>query len=143
MADIKLDGYGTLATVLSTELDSLANGAYSSASGAIDNTTDLALYDDLELNLDLTATPTANSVVEVFLVPSVDGTNYADSGTPARNLLAGAFILQATSAAQRLAVRGVPLPPGLFKYVARNNCGQAFPASGTTIKRRPYNLQVG
>jgi hypothetical protein len=142
MSSIKLGSYGTGASTLTTELNALANGSYSAASAAIDNTSNLDLFDDLELTVTYGTNPTANAPVEIYLIPSTDGTNYADSGTPARNLFVGSFLVQATTGAQRLILRGVPLPPGKFKYVAKNASGFAFPATGTVIKRTPYSHQV-
>src|SRR5262245_60370713 len=120
MAEFKLKTYTAPAsTVLTTELNSLANGSFSSASAAIDNSSTNDLYDDLEILLDYEAgvAPTNNQAIEVYLAASVDGSNYADTSPPARNLLVGSFLVNNTIAQQRLALRAVPLPPGLFKYL--------------------------
>lgn len=139
-----LSSYATIATALSTELNSLANNGSSAASSAIDNTTALDMWADLELNLGtFGSAPSAGAYVEIYLIPSVDGTNYADGSSsvaPAQELLVGAFSVRANTAAQRLALRGVPVPPGLFKFLAINKTGQAMNASGNTLKYCTYHL---
>lgn len=142
MATIELSAYGTIATALSTELNSLASGS-SAITAALDNGTDKSIWDDLELVVTFGTAPALNAPVEVYLVPSVDGTNYGDGSStvlPSPNLLVGTFLVRAVTTAQRVAIRKVELPPGLFKYLVRNQAGQAFAASGNTLKRRPYEM---
>jgi hypothetical protein len=142
MSTIQLKAYDAGSSILTTELNALANGSSSAASAAVDNSSTLNLFDDLELTVTYGTNPTANAPVEIYLIPSTDGTNYADSTTPARNLFVGSFLVQASTSAQRLVLRGIPLPPGKFKYVAKNASGFAFPATGTVVKRTPYSHQV-
>jgi hypothetical protein len=144
MPDIRLQTYtSAAANALTTELNSLAAGSYCAASGAIDNSTSLDPYDDLVLTVTFASAPTVNTPIDIYLIPAIDGTNYLDSGTPARNLWVGCFLVQAVTTAQRLGSRGIPLPPGLFKYVLRNGTNQAFPASGSVMPRRPGRQQAG
>lgn len=143
MATIERSAYGTIGTALATELNSLASGTNSAASAAIDNSASHAIYHDLELVCTFGTAPAANSAVEVYIVPSVDDTNYADGGgsvTPAGNLLAGVFFVRAVTTAQRVALRGVEVPPGSFKYVLRNTSGQAMAATSNTLRYRPHEL---
>jgi hypothetical protein len=141
----KLSSYLTIATVLDTGLNTLAATTGKAISGALDNTTDLAIWADLELVVTFGSNPTAGQVVEVYLVPSVDGTNYADgdaSIAPPYPSLVAAFPVRAVTTAQRIAFRGVQLPPGLYKYQVSNKTGQAFAASGNTLKERRYGTQA-
>ncbi len=134
------------ATALSTELNSLANGSYCTASAAIDNSTNLDLFDQLELNVTYGVAPSTGGTVDVFLLPSLDGTNYPDGGgatAPAPENQVGSFTLRAVTTAQRLSLRDIPIPPGLFKYVLKNSAGQAMAASGNTLKHRSYSMQSG
>ena len=139
-----LSSFATIATALSTEFNSLANGSSTAASSAIDNSSALDMWADMELNLGtFGVAPSAGAYVEVYLIPSVDGTNYADGAAataPAQELLVGAFSVRAATAAQRLVLRGVPIPPGLFKLLCINRTGQAMNASGNTLKYRTYHL---
>jgi hypothetical protein len=132
-------GYGTIVSCLTTELNSLANNANTTASSAIDNSTNLDLYGDFELVIGTTSARTAGAVVQVFFAVSADGTNYADVNETTAEL-ACTFSLDAATTARRAVVRDVPLPPGLFKVFARNVTGQALNASGNTVKFRPHSL---
>lgn len=130
----------TLANVLSTELDSLANGSATAAGTAYDNTTNLDLWADFVLDVTFASNPTAGSTIDLYLIPSVDGTNYADSAVLPASYLVGSFVLRAVSTAQKVALLRVPLLPGKAKFAAVNNSGQAFPASGSTVKLRTYHV---
>lgn len=143
MATIERSAYATIGTALSTQLDGLTSGSSSAASAAIDNSATHALYHDLELAVTFGVAPADNAVVEVYLLPSVDDTNYADGSNtvlPRGNLLAGVFFVRNVTTAQRLALRNVEVPPGSFKYLIRNTAGQSMAASGNTLKYRPHEL---
>lgn len=145
MADIKWAPYGSIATVMTTELNGLAN-ATRAVSGERDNSTDLYVYADLELVVTFASAPTADTVCELYLIPSIDGTTYTDGETttiqPAATEFVGAFYVRNVTSAQRIAVRGVVIPPGKRKWVLRNFTGVAMAASGNTLKERLYRLQV-
>lgn len=130
---------GSISTVLSTELNSLANNAGTAASSAVDNATNLDQLAYFELNATFGSNPTADSTVDLYLMYSLDGTNYADytSGTtPVANgtNYVGSFVLKATTSAQRVHSPPVYLRAYKFKVAAVNKSGVAFPASGSTIK---------
>ena len=145
MATIGLKQYRGVSTALSTELNALASSTGKAISSAIDNSTYLDLFDDLELAVDFVTAPTAGTIVEVYLLPSLDGgTTYPDGSTsilPQSSLYVGGFAVRNTTAAQVMSLRGVALPPGSFKYLVQNTTNQAFPASGSTLRRNPYQLQ--
>lgn len=146
MATIQLATYKGLATVMSTELNALASASGKAISPAIDNSPLEAgdLFDDLELTVTFASAPTAGTVVELYLVTSIDGgTTYADGSTtvlPQASLFVGGFAVRAVTTLQRMHLRGVALPPGLFKYLVQNTTNQAFPATGSTLERNPYQL---
>jgi hypothetical protein len=144
VATIKHSGYSaSAATVLSTELNSLASAARA-ISSAIDNTTALDLWDDLELDVTFGTAPTDGSPISIYMIPSIDGTNYVDgdaSIAPPANLLVATSTVRAVTTAQKLAFTDVRLRPGKFKYLLENGTNRAFPASGSTLTRRPFNLQ--
>jgi len=144
MADITQGTYGSTATVLSTELNSIADAASSDASSEIDNTTDLHMFDDLVLSVTFGSAPTASEPIELYLLPAIDGTNFvtgSSSITPPLNTLRGVFTVQNTTSAQLVTLMNVAIPPGKFKYMITNNSGQAFPASGSTLERRPHSFE--
>lgn len=138
---------GSQTTLLSTELNSLANNGTALGS-AFDNTQgqtgDGYTLCDLEL---LTGTwggaPTANTGISFWFLTAQDGTNYEDgdnSTTPARAPDA-VFPLRAVTAAQRVVIR-TWVPWGKFKPLGKNDgSGQAMNASGNTVKIRPVTTQ--
>ena len=131
-------------TVLSTELNALANNTLSAASGAIANQTNLDAYADFELVL-ASLSPAAGAYITLYLIEAIDGTNYAD----ATNLrlktsqFLGVFPLDTTAAtAQRITLRNVVIPPSAFKIVLDNQAGVALAASGNTLKMLPYDVNL-
>jgi hypothetical protein len=132
---------GTIATLLSTELNSLANNAlnigaaYSSSGGY--------LLAELELVATFAGSPTAGTGVSVWFLRAIDGTNYEDGGTsltPSRP--ADVTIpVEVTASAQRITRRCL-LPPGTWKPLLKNDgTGQAMAASGNTLKILPLTYQ--
>lgn len=137
--------YETIVSVMTTELNSIANNA-SAISGAMGaDATDANLYGDFELVVTYGTNPTVDTTIDLYLARSADGTNYEDGSASVRpnpNAFAGSFPVRAVTTAQRIVVRDVPLPPGLWKAIITNNAtGQTFAASGNTLKVRPHNLQ--
>ena len=144
MSTIQLGTYRGVSTAMSTELDALATSTGKAISAAIDNSTNLDLFDDLELAVDFVSAPTAGTVIELYLLPSIDGSVYPDGSAsilPQASLFVGGFTVRAVTTAQVMSLRGVALPPGLFKYLVQNTTNQAFPASGSTLRRNPYQLK--
>jgi hypothetical protein len=136
---------------MSTELNALGQPTGKAISAAIDNympdptTYQGDLFADLELAVDFVAAPTAGSVVELYLLPSIDGTVYPDGSTsilPQSSLYVGGFAVRSTTAAQVMVIRGVALPPGSYKYLVQNTTNQAFPATGSTLRQNTYQLQT-
>jgi hypothetical protein len=151
MSFIQLSPYAGVTTVMSTELNALAATTGKAISSALDNSDAVAqptlnLFADLELAVDFVTAPTAGTVVELYLLPSIDGgTTYPDGSTsvlPQTSLYVGGFAVRNTTAAQVMVIRGVALPPGSYKYLLQNTTNQAFPASGSTLRQNTYQLQT-
>lgn len=149
MATIKRSDY-TQGTVLSaglgTELNALATGSGSAASAAIDNSTNLDLFGDFVLDVTYGVNPTVGSTVDLYIIPSIDATNYGDYTSGAspfapKEYLVKSFELKAATTAQKLIVRDVSLPKK-FKLAVINNAGQAMAASGNTVKFETYFMTV-
>lgn len=130
----------SLTAALTTELDALANGSASAASGAIDNETDLYQYINLELVL-ASLTPTGTPSVDIYLIATADGTNYEDASTSNGGSYLASFTFSTSTAAKRCVLKNLVIPPLKFKLVAVNNAGPALPGSGNTIKYRRHNEQ--
>lgn len=131
----------TIATALTTELNSLANAALSAQSAAIDNLTDLYQYIELELVL-ASLTPTGTPFCAVYVVKQIDGTNYEDLTTSASHLLAATLPFSTAVAAKRIIVSNILIPPCAFKLALLNSAGPALAASGNTLKFRRFNEQA-
>ena len=153
MGNLTLSGY--LAAAISVAfsgtqtLASLANDEWCDLSDAIDNGTNKYALADFELVLGSAAFTGTDSTIALYLVPSVDGTNYGDwtgNVTTAQQqnqpYYVGSFTTSGTTAAQRLTLRDIPLPNGLFKLAVRNLSNVAFAASGNTLKYRPHTVTV-
>lgn len=133
---------GSIATLLSTELNSLANNAMSAASAAYASGGGYLLA-EVELLATFGTAPTANTGVALWFLRAIDGTNYEDGSatvTPAR---AADVVLpvRAVTTAQRTR-RVVLIPPGTFKGLAMNDgTGQALAATGNIIRLLPLTYQ--
>lgn len=129
----------TVQTVLSTELNSLANGAYTNAGTAFDNAnaSNLNTYGWLELNVTFGSAPTDKSTIDIYMLKAMDGTNYEDGSSsvrPAGASLVASIDLRNSTSAQKRASGMFVMPPSPVKFLAYNGSGQAFPASGSTVK---------
>lgn len=146
MASVKWE-IGSSESVLTTGLNSMANNA-KVISSAIDNTSNLFLFDDVEwLHASLGFTPSAGAVIELYVIRGyVDGTSSYEDGDasidpPASNLV-GVFNIRAATAAQRHILRQIPIPPSLFKYLVINKTGGTLASSGNVLSRIPYRYQT-
>ncbi len=144
MAVVEKYKLGTIATLMSTELNSLANNGLALASTAFNNVQgggggDGYMLADVELVVTYGVAPTVNTGVPVWFLGQPDGTNYEDgdgSTTPARASDI-TFPVRAVTTAQRV-TRRVMLPWGTTKALAKNDgTGQTMAASGNTLKVRP------
>lgn len=128
-----------IASALTTELDALANAAFSAASAAYDNETNHHLYLDLELRLS-SLTPTGSPYCAVFLIAELDGTNYEDAPNAASVPIA-IFSFTTAVAAKRQVRSNILVPPLPFKLVLQNNMGPALGATLNTLKYRLHDEQ--
>lgn len=140
MADEKFGAATDRSTVLTTELDSLADGAYSAPGPVLDNSANKDVWAIAELVVDFVSGPVLGSVVQLYAVISRDGTNYEQGGAtaggiaPPETALVATFQLDDTTAAQRVMSNLFKLRgPFKHKFIARDRSGQSFPASGSTI----------
>lgn len=139
---------GSVQTLLSTGLDSLADGS-GALSSAFDNSgsTNLYMWGIFELFINSFGTaPNAGELVEMYLCDSIDGTNYADGSggvSPVKNdvhYVAG-FPVRAVTTDQRIAIPNpISIPSSGFKVLVINEAGQSFPSSGSTLMMMPVRL---
>jgi hypothetical protein len=140
--DFILSGYKADATIyFSTELNSLADGA-NKLGAAIDNSTNKYLFHDLEIYLASAAFTGIDPHIKIYVLPSVDGANYADgsdSVDPVNSNAVYAGEIRATTAAQYIVIRDVALPNENFKYLLMSEANVALASTGNTMKYRPHN----
>lgn len=136
----------SLTAYLSTDLNSLANAARA-IGAAIDNSTGLDVYMDLELYLaEQGSARSSGARVDVYLISSLDGgTNYGygDASTaPPAHALVWSFVLDAAVTARYVTSKPFIVGPGHHKLLVVNNTGQAFAASGNTLKHRVFSEEI-
>lgn len=137
---------GNPISAMTTELNSLASTG-SALSSAIDNDTDGDIYMDVELSITYGTNPTAGSLIELYVVRSLDGSTFEDGSTtgpvvPANGLV-GSFVLRATTSTQVMIIPGVAVPPKEFKLmVVAKTTGQTAASSGNTLRALFYKEQL-
>jgi len=138
-------------TAVSTDLNGDLNDTWCALSSEYDNSTTGYMFMDIEVYLAAPASAWsgADSAYEVYVVPSLDGTNYPDyveSGTAEEQennqYFVGSVSTQgAGTVACRQVIRGVEVPNGKFKIGGRNRTNQTLAATGNTIKWRPWGYK--
>ena len=129
-------------SLLTTELNSLAAGNGSSLGSEFDNTATGTKYmfGDFQLAVEFASSPTVNELVHIYLIPALDGSNYADGSStffPA-TCHKGAFPVRANADPQKLVLFGIVLPPSKFKMIVVNTTSAAFESSGNVLSILPY-----
>lgn len=142
---IKWDAPTSPTTLLNTELDGLVSGAACAASSTFNNAdaSGRYLWGEAELSVALaSSTSVAAPFLELYLVYSLDGSNWEDGGgavLPPATAMVGLFPLRNTTAAQRVTLKRVPLSPLRYRAVLRNATGQTLAASGNVLRMTHYN----
>lgn len=151
MANLTRSGY--LATAASIAwssgqaLNSATDNEYTDLSDEIDNSTNKYMFADIEIVLASAAFTGTDSGIEVYVIPSQDGTNYptwAGNGTSDEQENNGFFVgfvsTTGTTAAQRMVLRDVDLPSGKYKFAFRNRGNVTLAGSGNTATWRPHSV---
>lgn len=154
MANVTLSGYLTTATAVAwtgatQKIDSLTDNEWTDLSDEIDNSTNKYAFVDLELVLGSAAFTGSDSGIEVYLIPTVDGTNYpswtgnvTSDETENNGFFVGFMATTASTAAQRMTLVRVPLPNGKYKYGLRNRGNVTLASSGNTLSWRPHSFAI-
>ncbi len=133
----------TTATILTTELDSLADGSNKiSAALSNDAITERDFIINLQLDLAATATRTGKNV-DVYILPELDGVyvSGSDSVDPESKHYVGSFMFDLTTAAKVDEIQDIRLPNADYKILLQNNLGVAFAVSGTTLKSEVFGYE--
>lgn len=136
--------------LMTTDLNALANNAVNVGAVLPDNTSNrffMVVFELVLASVDLSAVD--NPAVEVYMIPSYDGTNYADTGIdastsvypPAQYLVAVLGVAE-TSAAHRAVSPHILIDPLKYTPVVINKTGAALAASGNTLKSKYYTLNT-
>jgi hypothetical protein len=157
MTTLKLSGYlASAVTVAWTgatqKIDSLTDNEWTDLSDEIDNSTNKYAYADIDLVLGSAAYTGSDSGIEVYIVPTVDGTNYPDwsgnatADAPEQGHYYATFLpLKATTAARRVvssSQAAIELPQGKFKFGIRSRANVTLAGSGNTLYYRPKSYDA-
>ena len=155
MTTLELSGYlATAQTVAWTgatqKIDSLADNEWTDLSDEVDNGTNKYAFADLELVLGSAAFTGTDAAIEVYIVPTIDGTNYPNwtgnstSDAPGQGHYFVALLpISASTSAKRVASAPdsyITLPQGKFKFGIRNRGNVTLASSGNTLYWRPKSF---
>lgn len=132
-------------TVLTTQLNSLANAARSAAGTEIDNSVNQDQYGILEVLVTFGTAPSAGAYLQIHMVTAPNATNYEDGSDtvdPGIHTAVATIPVKALTSAQRVVSTMIQLKPGKTKFLLLNQSGQAFPASGSTVTLYTTNDEV-
>lgn len=147
VAAVKWEAAPSAVTILSTEMNSLANNTPTAASGEYDNSSNLNVYAWFELAVTFASNPSVTPpMVDLYMTRALDGTNHetglaASGGANQQHLYLGSFQVLANTSAQRITLGPVLLPPTKLKFYIDNRSGQAMTSSGHTLKMFTANLE--
>ena len=151
MANTTLSGYLAAAqSGLTTQMNGLSDNVFSALGNSIDNSTTKYMLCDVQIDLaSFTAGTTGDEVIEIYLVPSVDGTNDPDWATGSadaqqnNSLFVGSVPISQGAGAKRAVLRNVALANGSFKWAVRNRANATLAGSGNTLTWRPHSYGDG
>ena len=157
MATLKLSGYLTTAqtvawTGATQKIDSLTDNEWTDLSDEVDNSTDKYAFAQLDLVLGSAAFTGTDAGIEVYIVPTVDGTNYPDwsgnatTDAPEQSHYFVALLpLKASTSAKRVVSSSqgpIELPQGKFRFGIRNRGNVTLAGSGNTLYWRPLSYDA-
>jgi len=143
--DIKWGTLSSASTLLSTELNLLADAAKTALGAEYDNSTSRNQYGWLEVYIPFASAPTDGKTIEIYLIKCLDGTNYEDGSSsvrPSGASLAATIDVTSVASAQRRTSHIIQLPPCKFKALAISRVGATLPSSGNTVKLYFANDQI-
>ena len=151
MGAVTWTAYNTADDIGGTAFNSLADGS-GAISSEIDNSSGLYRWGDLEITQGGAVTSAGlDARIDVFLIPTYDGTNYPVPGSTGSTFTASQKVgtISSVEVVGTVAVtsytngtlRMIQLPPTKFKIGAVNELGAAFNSS-VTVKLRRYNETV-
>ncbi len=151
MVDAVRSGYKAAAQAVvfsgTRTLVSLADNEWTDISDEIDNSSTKYMMMDLQLTLGSAVFTGTDSILEIYLIPSIDDTLYPTwtgdgiiDEQENQIHFVGSVTTDGTTAAQEMALRDVAMVNGKFKFGVRNRGGVALAATGNTLFWRPWNF---
>ena len=143
---LKYTEEGAVTTVMSTELNALADNdqAISSSAFSNDAASERNIFASYEIYIPAQGgARDASAAIILAIVPEVDDANYAsyDDEKLMDNLSVKEFTLDAAATAVYLVVNDVKLPPSDYKVALRQETNQALAATLNTVKERRYSYE--
>ena len=137
----------SLTTILSTDLNALADATLSAVSSEVDNTTALDTYFWLELVTGtLQDAATVGKTVDIYWIKSIDGTSYEEAPVTGGANDGAKFLdsceYKAAKTARRFVLGPYAMPPMKLKFYVDNNCEGQFAATGNTLKISTQTLET-
>lgn len=133
----KYIAHGAVETLLSVEIDSLADGGNKITPSALsnDDVTERYLMGNFKLSLGATALRTGR-FVDMFILPEIDGdfATGSDSIDSEQKNHAGTFSFDLSTNAREDIISDVRLPNADFKVLLVNNIGVSFSAASNSLK---------
>lgn len=157
MTTLKLSGYLATSqsvawTAATQKIDSLTDNEWTDLSDEVDNSANKYAFAVLDVTLGSAAFSGSDSGLEVYIIPTVDGTTYPDwsgnatADAPEQSHYFVAFLpLKAATAAKRVVSSSqgaIELPQGKFKFGMRNRGNVTLAASGNTLAWRPQSFDA-
>ena len=125
---------------IDNNIGAIAAGANFLYSTPVDNKTNLDNWCDIEVEGQPNAVPTAGTVLEVYLLYSMDsGTTYEDGSGPTTTVdpiknPIGVMQFRADTTAQRRTIDSIPLAPYKFKILLKSEVDQAVGSVAIVVK---------
>lgn len=145
MATQKVTAHQAQTSLMTTELNSLADAARNITSSAYDNSSNLWPAATLQLSL-ASFTPTSGGYVAIFALWSADGGSTFPTGSasvaPTEADLVAIIPVTAGSGVTRVYTAEIQLRGDQVHFIVENQTGNAFNASGNTLEISPFGYTV-
>jgi hypothetical protein len=138
----------SIAWAAGQSLASLTDNEWTDLSDEIDNSTNKYVTMDIAIDLGSAAFTGTDSIIEVYVVPSVDGTNFGmwtgnvttDEQENVQYFVGSVTTSGATEAQTDLTLRNVVVPPGKYKFGFRNRSNVTLNATNAA-GYRPHSFE--
>ena len=135
-------------TLMTTELNAIVTAELAVGTTVFDNSTNRDAWGMAEFDfgaaLDLSAATESNPVCYLYLIPSYDGTNYADGGNASSDVvpseyLKGIFEFNKLASSRRAVIDKFDIGPEKYTAVIFNSLGATLSATGNTLKMSSFD----